>query len=491
MNREARPRGGVSLGAAWSLLYIGASRLGTFGLSVLVARALGPTLAGAFGVALQATTLAAFVGVVNVGQALAQRLGELDDVEEQRRIVGVALGLVLIGTAVTGGALALAAPWIAANVYHDPALAIILAWCGPLAVGTGLVIWGEGALQGLHRFRPLAVWGAGSAVVDLVVSGISALAGLPALLAARTFVRLGAAAAAWRMLPGPADPSAPTTNAGSAGPRGTIALRLLRFGGLSFLSAAVVVLGQNLLRLLLVRESGLAAAGQFQVADTIGQALLIVPTAAGIAFLPAVARGHSTGGAPLGASIVRATRRVTGFNLPLCLAVIVLGPAVVRLVFGDVYGEAGATLQWLAVAYAVAGLVSIAGPVLLGRAEVGSVIVLNLLWFTVLAASMLLGADHAGAEGAALALGIAYASQLVPCAVIATRRWKLDPRRTLGPFLATLVLPGLAVWGLRARPEASLLLGAATLAAAMLLFWRWAAPELAAVRHRGAGEGAA
>ncbi len=491
MSREARPRGGVSLGAAWSLVYIGASRLGTFGLSVLVARALGPTLAGAFGVALQATTLAAFVGVVNVGQALAQRLGELDDPARQRRVIGVALGLVLAGTALTGGALALFASWIAAHVYGDPALGTILAWCGPLAVGTGLVIWGEGALQGLRRFRPLATWGAASALADLVVSGLAALAGLPALLAARTAVRLGTATAAWRMTrrDSGGDGDAPGDRA--VEPRSTIARRLLRFGGLSFVSAALVVLGQNLLRLLLVRESGLAAAGQFQVADTIGQALLIVPTAAGIAFLPAVARDHSAGSPLLGASIVRATRRITGFNLPLCLAAIALGPLAVRLVFGGVYGVAGATLQWLAVAYAVAGLVSIAGPVLLGRAEVGSTIALNLLWLGTLAAAMLLGADRAGAEGAAFALGLAYVAQLVPCALIASRRWQLDPRRTLGPFLATLFLPALAVWGLRARPEASLATGGAILLVAALLFARWAGPELARARGGGRPEGAA
>lgn len=484
MNRGARPAGGVSLGAAWSLVYIGASRLGTFGLSVLVARALGPELAGTFGVALQVTTFAAFVGVLNVNQALAQRVAEVAEPARKRRTIGVGLAIVLAGTGLTGGVLGLGAPWIAVNFYHDAGLAPILSWCAPLAVATGLFMWADGSLQGLHGFRPLAVWGSLSAVVDLVVSGLAALAGLPALLAARTVVRIGAAAAAWRIALRLAGPGAPLS-AAAAEARIVIVRRLLRFGGLSFLAAATVVLGQNLLRILLVRASGLAEAGHFQVADTIGQALLIVPSAAGIAFLPAVARDHSAGSPLLGASILRAARRVTGFNLPLCLAVVVLGPFAVRLIFGSVYEPAGETLQWLAVAYALAGLVSIAGPVLLGRAELGSAMALNLLWFVVLCAAMLLGADHWGAAGAAIALVVAYVFQLVPCAVIASRRWKLDPRGTSGPFFATLLAPGAALFLLRAWPGAALASGTLVLALAGVLFLRWAGPELVLARDWG------
>lgn len=483
---------GVSLGAAWSLLYIGASRLGTFGISVIVARALGPASAGAFGVALQTTTLAAFLGTLNVNQAQAQRLAELRDPAPQRRVLAVALLLVLAGTALTGGILVLLAPWIARHVYHDASLAPVLAWCGPLAVGTGLVMWGDGALQGLHRFRGLAAWGAGSSLVDLVASGMAALAGLPALLAVRSCLRVGFAAAAWRMVAPPRNDAATATvgpeAASAREPRAAIARRLLRFGSLSFLSAAVVVLGQNLVRLILVREAGIAAAGQFQVADTIGQALLVVPTAAAIAFLPAVARDHGTAAALLGPSIARAARRITGFNLPLCLTAIALGPLAVRVIFGGFYGAAGATLQWLAAAYALAGLVSIAGPVLLGRAEVGSAIVLNALWLLVLTGAMLLGAAAAGPEGAAFALVLAYLAQLVPCAIIAARRWRIDPGGSIGPLLATLLLPGLAIGLLRARPDASLAIGAAILAVAALVFVRWAGPELAgAVPWRGRG----
>ena len=488
MTRRPRPAGGVRLGAAWSLLYIGTSRLGSFGLSVLVARALGPAPAGAFGIALQATTLAAFLGVLNVWQAQAQRLGELDDPVRQRRVVGVALGLVLAGTALTGGALALLAPWIAEGVYHDPALAPVLAWCGPLAMATGLVMWSEGALTGLHRFRTLAAWGAGSSLADLVVSGLAALAGLPALLAARTAVRVGRALAAWRLAGAaiagtPAPESAPDGAAGPREPRSGVARRLLRFGGLSFVAAAIVVVGQNVLRLLLVRAAGLEEMGHFQVADTIGQALLVVPTAAGIAFLPAVARDHAAGSPLLRASIQRAVRRVTGFNLPLCLGAIVLGPWAVRLIFGEVYVTAGATLQWLAAAYALAGVVSIAGPVLLGRGELAGAIAINLLWFAVLAGTMLLGAGARGAEGAAFALSIAYVAQLVPCAVIAFRRWRLDPGAFVPPVAVTLLLPAMAILALRAWPAAGPLIGGSVLAAAAALFAGWALPELVAARR--------
>jgi O-antigen/teichoic acid export membrane protein len=480
-----RPARGVRHGAAWYLLYIAASRLGTFGLSVIVARLLGPVQAGAFGVALQAIMFASFVGVLNIGLAASQSIAAEPDPARQRRTVGVSFVLVLLGTLFTGGLLALLSPWLAGAVFGDPSLATVLVWCGPLVVVTGLLVWSEGILQGLRRFRALAGWGAATAVGDLAIAGAAALAGLPALLAARTAVRLASILAAARLFAFRATGEPGGGEAGPAPGRGTIARGLLRFGGLAFLSAALVVLGQNLLRLLLVRGSGLEAAGHFQVADTLGQVLLLVPAAAGVAFLPAVARDHAAGSPMLPASIARAVRRVTGFNLPLCLAAVALGPLAIRLVFGEVYAEAGRALQALACAYALAGISSIAGPVLLGRAEVGQAIVLSLLWVVVLAAGLVAFGAARGAEGAAAALAGAYAVQTTACVVLAARRWRIAGAQTVFPILATLFLPGLALAALRLAPAAAPLTIAATLLAAGIAFARWAWPECAARLAQG------
>lgn len=493
MTPGERPAGGVSHGAAWYLLYIAASRLGTFGLSVLVARLLGPEQAGAFGVAIQATMLGSFVGVLNVGLAASQSIAAESDPGRKQRIVAVSFALVLLGTLIAGGLIALLAPWLAGAVFGDPGLATVLVWCGPLVVTTGLVIWSEGILQGLRRFRALAGWGAGTAAADLALAGAAALSGLPALLAARTVVRLASVLAAARLFAfGPPAREGTGIASGPAAPgRGAIARGLLRFGGLAFLSAVLVVLGQNLLRLLLVRGSGLEAAGQFQVADTLGQVLLLVPVAAGVAFLPAVARDHAAGSPLLPVSIARAVRRVTGFNLPLCLTAVALGPLAVRLVFGEVYAEAGRALQALACAYALAGLSSIAGPVLLGRAEVGPAIALNLLWVVALASGLVLFGAARGAEGAAAALAGAYGIQAAACVILAARRWRIAAAQTVFPILATLVLPGMALVALRLVPAAAPVTIAATLVAAALAFARWASPEWAALRARGGIRGAA
>jgi O-antigen/teichoic acid export membrane protein len=275
--------------------------------------------------------------------------------------------------------------------------------------------------------------------------------------------------------------------AAPAGPlpeRAAIARGLLRFGSLAFLATALVVVGQNLLRLLLVRGSGLEAAGQYQVADTLGQVLLLVPTAAGVAFLPAVARDHAAGSPLLPLSIARAVRRLTGFNLPLCLGAIALGPLAIRLVFGEVYAEAGRALQALGVTYALAGISSIAGPVLLGRAEVGQAMLLSALWLVVLAGSLLWFGAVRGAEGAVAALGVAYLLQAGACVAIAARRWDIAAAETRGPILASVLLPPLALAALRLAPGAAPAVMAATLVAAVLVFARWAWPECATLLAR-------
>jgi O-antigen/teichoic acid export membrane protein len=466
-----RARSVVTHGAVWSLLYVGAARLGTFGVSVEVARLLGPAGAGAFGVALQASGLATLVGAFGVGQALAQRVAQAGDDDRIRRLCRAAFGIVLAGTTLVALVLALVAHPLARSAYRDVSLGATLLWCAPLTVATGLFFVSEGAMQGLRRFHALALWGAGTAVADLTLGYFAAQRGIEWVYAARVLVRAVAAAIGLRLALRGVAPRRAAGGAADSGP--AVVHLLLRFAGPTFVGATIVVLGQTLVRLLLIRGSGLGPAGHFQVADTVGQGLATIPLAASLAFLPTVARDH-VAGAALAPSLERALRGITGFNLPLCLGVIALGPILVPLVFGARYGPATGCLQVLAVAYAVATACSVLGTAALGRAEVGTIVGLNGLWLVVLVWMLLAGQSARGAEGGAVALAVAYVAYLLPCVVVAARRWRVAPGAMAAPVLCSIGLPVLALVAMR-TPQVPAWLGIGfSLAAALAVFRYWA-----------------
>jgi len=481
---EARPEGRVRSGAAWSLVYLGAVRLGSFGLSVVVARLLGPAGSGAFGIALQVSALANFAGGLNTNQALTQKLAAHPSPAWRARLMDAALRILLAGSLATGLATSLAAPFLAERLYHDANLRTTLVWCGPLAVGSALFLWAEGAFQGLARFRALAGWGSAIAISDLALGIPAALLGLPGIYAVRTAVRVvaGLVGGRWCARRATEDTgplvaaTAPPT--ASSGPTLREAARLLlSFGAPSMLASALFVLGQTVLRLLLVRGSGLGAAGQFQVADTIGQGLLAVPMAAAAAFLPAVARDRATGSPFLATSLGRAARLVCGFNLPLCLGAIALGPLFARWIFGGEFAAAARSLQLLTYAYALGSLTVVIGAAVLGRGEVGTSMLLTASWLVTLTITLALGGAARGAEGAALSMTVAYVAVLVGSLVVAVGRWRV-PFALLGAPVATTLLAPLAALAVVRFIALPGWLGAGlVLLLALAIFRVWAWPD--------------
>jgi O-antigen/teichoic acid export membrane protein len=428
-------RGTVSRDAAWSLAYSALLRGSTMAVSIFVARRLGPLGTGAFGIALQLTGLGGLFAAFGLPQSLTRHLAESDDPARRRALIRAGVTMVATSALVVGGLLSVLAGVLADRAYRDPSLGATLVACGPLVVVTALYFLLEAVMQGYRRFGALARWGAGISALDIVAGAFAVAWGVVGVLISRAVLRIGAVLVASTRRLGLWPAAAP----GAPEPSFAASARvLLSFATPGALSAAVVLAGQTALRTLLVRSHGLAAGGQYQAADSLAQGLMLVPVAAGIAFLPAVSRMHAQRDRAFGDSLRNAIARVVGFNLPLCLVLMGVVPWLLVTLFGRAFGPARPVMVALACAYGLAGPAGMVGAAMLGRGEVWAAGALNALWALVMLGAYVGGLSSWGALGAAFAVAAGYLVMLSVCVVVVIPRWGVSRTGMWMPLAATL-----------------------------------------------------
>ncbi len=473
--------GTLSRDAFASLVYSGAVRIGALGLSVVAARRLGSAGAGALGIAFQVVALGSLAATFNVPYALTQRLARTPDATLRGLLLRASGGVIAVMTLVTVAALMLAAPLLARRLYDDASLAPVLLACGPLTLAAAAYLWVEGALQGLRRFGALARWGVLVAILDLVIGFVASASGVVAMLVARTVLRLTAPAVAAARWLAPAGPDKGHPADGTPQPSlGESAASLLRLAAPTVAGGAVVLLGNALLRVLLVRSNDLAAAGQFQAADSLAQGITLVPLAAAAAFMPAAAAHANRPERDIAAPLRRAIEQVMGYNLPLCLAAIALAPWAMTNIFGRDFGPSRSVFILLVCAYGVVGQSALFVAWLMGRERPWIILLVNGLWAAALLLVFQFGSARWGATGAAIANVAAYVLALAGYAGVVAPRYSLPWSCHLPAIVVTLAALGCgAALQLTPGVPAGLAVGG-NLTMAALVFARWGAPSLAA-----------
>lgn len=473
--------GTLSRDALASLVYSGAVRVGALGLSIVAARQLGSAGAGALGVALQVVALGSLAASFNVPYALTQRLARTSDVALRVLLLRASAAVIAVLTLVTVVALMLAAPMLARWLYADASLAPVLIACGPLTLAAAAYLWVEGALQGFRRFGSLARWGVLVAVIDLVIGLVASAWGVVAMLVWRTVLRLVAAAIAALRWLGPIGSEAVHPADGTPRPSlRELAGSLLRFAAPTVAGGAVVLLGNALLRVLLVRSGDLAAAGQFQAADSLAQGITLVPLAAAAAFLPAAAEHASRPEREIAAPLRRAIEQVMGYNLPLCLVAIALAPWVMSNIFGRDFGPSRPVFILLVCAYGVVGQSALFVAWLMGRDRPWIILLMNGLWAVALLLVFQFVTRPWGAAGAAVANVAAYVLAVAGYAGVVAPRYSLPWSCHLPAIAITLAALGCgAALQLAPGVPVGLAVGG-NLVMAALVFARWGAPSLAA-----------
>jgi len=151
-------RRGLAVGASWSLAGAVGSRGFVLVSNIVLARLLGKSMFGMFGIVLMTVVVFCQFASFGVSLTATKHLAELKETDPKR--AGVVLSLVLLTGAFSvvlfGGGLLLVADWLASDVYNVDALTV------PLMLGSGVLIANfatlmfQGALAGFEDFRTIA-----------------------------------------------------------------------------------------------------------------------------------------------------------------------------------------------------------------------------------------------------------------------------------------------------------------------------------------------
>ncbi|MCZ8131117.1 MAG: O-antigen translocase [Steroidobacteraceae bacterium] len=419
---------------------------------------LGPAGFGLMGALTAIADLARSVADLGVNASGVRQIAEAVASGDEVRIATTAtvlrrlsLALGLCGAAV----LVAASPLVARATFGDGAHVGAVALLS-LAVLLRLVSDGQGALlQGTRRIADLARFNVYGTAFG-VVAAVALVWWLRTDGVAPAIVAIAAASLMTSWWYARKVPIRRIALSGTGFRRESVALIRL---GVAFLASATLMMAAAwLVRLIVIRHDGLAMAGLYQSAWTIGGLYVgLVLQAMGSDFYPRLVGAigdHGTAN-----RLVDEQAQVSLLlGGPGVIATIALAPLVLGLLYSPEFVPATETLRWICLGMAVRIVTWPVGFVVVAKSRPGAFVAIELAWATInVALSWLLVQRH-GPVGAAIAL---FGSYLVHAAVLypvvrrmTGFRWSAQTRRTL-------LLQGFAV-------------------AAAFAAWRWLEPTTAA-----------
>lgn len=259
-----------------------------YGFHLLVAGKLGVAGAGAFYIVFGVLTLGAGLGRLGIDRAMTREVAAAMAMGEHARaraVIWRGMGLIGIFSLAAGGALALAAPIVAGNLFGDLALRMPIILAGvtlmPLCLGAGLA----GVLAGLHKVEQSQMiysWAWPALFCGMAVFTHMDLARAFALLLAATGLVLALAMVlVWRQLPA----------AGEA--RAAAAPRLIGLGWALFTTEIVQIAMAALPALVLGLVASQAQVGAFAMAWRLALALNLLVVALAAMAAPRYAAAHA------------------------------------------------------------------------------------------------------------------------------------------------------------------------------------------------------
>lgn len=367
-----------------------------------------------------------------------------------------------------GLALAAAAPWVSQLTFgsteHATEIALLGAalWMRLVADGYGALVHGLRRIADMTRADLLA-----AAIGSLVAIGLihawreagvaAALVAIAALSALTSWwVARQAMQGAPEQLAGPPaaglSPEAPTAAPAASRAEVLAEARVLLRGGLALMGSGLLTLGAAwAVRGVLVRHAGLAEAGLFQSAWTLGGLLVgVVVQSMSADFYPrlvGVAR-DDTAATRLVNEQMLVNLLVGGTGV---LATMSLAPVALPLLYSRAFDGAQETLRWICLGMALRVVTWPMGTLLVAKGAQMRLLVADLVWALTWLGLAWAWVDRWGPAGAGMAFLAAYAVQavlLVPMVrAQAGMRWTPTNRR-LGAAMAVLIGGAFAAWQL-------------------------------------------
>ncbi|MBI2204639.1 MAG: oligosaccharide flippase family protein [Candidatus Rokubacteria bacterium] len=329
--------------------------------SIVIARLLDPHQVGVFAIVIYVLGLAAALADFGLPTATARLVADAQG-ERRREVRGVlaTLGLATLATATVAGFVLFAGAGFFAGVYDEPALAVLFRLAAVLLVLSLTGGFVAGALQGLQRIELLAAVS--------VFKGVATVLGIVVLLPAVGLagILVASLVAETLALLVVARPIAGAARGGAATPAWTLARRSVHVATPVFLNGLLLWGTALVVRSWLAGTRGYADVGYFQLADALSRIVLMVAAAITVPLVPMVAEVAVREPARV-ATLGRAALRATLLGaLPPAIFLSVGAPAIVVLIYGSAYADAGVPTALLAPSALLQGLAFVAWSIFVG-----------------------------------------------------------------------------------------------------------------------------
>ncbi|MEU6414812.1 oligosaccharide flippase family protein [Microbispora sp. NPDC046933] len=405
---ESDRAGSAGLGLRWGLLARVATKVGSFAMSLILARLLAPSDFGVYAVALAAQQFLWHVNDAGIVAAIVQWRGKIEDV------LPTATTMVLTFSLTVYGLLWLFAPYFA-TVAGNPRAEGMVRMLAVLIVIDGFV--GVRSAVLLRRFQQGKIAKANMAgmVVQVPVAVGMAAAGAGAFSfaggAISSSLLAGVLMIAWAREPI------------RFGLRREVVVKLLRFGLPLAASLGVEALLLNADTVIVGAVFGATVLGFYTLALNISN---WVPGLVGEALrhvtLPGFSRVADQRPEELSAKVQQIIPMVVILVVPVAVLVGVLAPAIVPFLYGERWLPSAAALSFLMVSMAVRMLSGTVFDVLTSVGATKSIAIMNLCWAVVLIPALWAGAHIGGIRGVAIAHALVGLLLTVPMGALFLRR---------------------------------------------------------------------
>jgi O-antigen/teichoic acid export membrane protein len=431
--------GKASRAVGWSFANTIATRVGTFGIGVILARMLGPDAFGTYAVALVALAAAQTFNELGVSLAIVRWEGEPAEIVPTVATISVAVSTVTCGACLLAAgpfATAMGSP-DATDVVRVLALAILI---------DGFANTPSGLLQRQFRQGKIAVAIQAGAWVGTPLTVLMAWSGYgPMSLAVGQLV--GALVCVVILAA-----SAPASLRFGFDPGKVRAL--LRFGlplaGSNLVALAVMTIDQIIVGHLL----GTAALGLYVLALNVASWPLNMLSRPVRSVAPAMFSRLQHDPQAMRSTFVSTVGMLTAAALPVCLAIAGSASPLVGFIYGARWLPAARPLMWLALLAAARILFEPAYDYLVVLTRSRFVLLLQIAWLLALIPALAAGASAGGIAGAAMAEAAVAVLAILPCYLAGLRNAGIS-LGDLGRRLAVPVAAGVFA-GLAARAAATL-----------------------------------
>jgi stage V sporulation protein B len=407
-----------------------ASRIVVFGLSlvagVILARTLGPHGRGLYALALVAPSALTLVANLGISQALTYHLARKTYPVEQ--LIGQAIALAIVLGGIT--ALLLVAVMVAAGRWILPGvplnLVIIAAASIPLALFFYFSLSFEQGLENFIGFNALYLVNA-VALVLLLIPLFFARGNVTFAVTAWSLSWIPTAALALYLL----------ARAGHLNIRLDlkVARALLRFGIVGYLSFVTNFLNFRLDTFLVNIFANATQVGFYAVAVGLAETIWYVASAAATVLAPRVASAEA---ATSDITTGRVSRVVFATSLLGALALALIAPLLIRILFGSAFGPSVVAVWLLLPGIVTLSVARVLSSYLLGRNRLRVDFVASLAGLVVTLVLDLTLIPRYGFAGAAIASSVAYTATLVVNMRWVVRNSQLTVRSLLVPTRADL-----------------------------------------------------